>query len=248
MANYLQKTKTPSEGGHSVIELVVAVGLMSIIAMGVVNFFSQVESGNAKSSARAEASSTNKALINLLKRDFKFSTSHQITANGKALTITRRQVYNAVNTNATYSVTFRSECANAPGGPTSIGKLVKDHYGSEAVTVFAAVSSKCLHQLSCPKGKFPRVVIDVNAAGSRIPVYAPRLYPDLSDTSKPFAFKKSAIGTALCVQESGSKIRAILETVYPVGTEAGQNTVAVVNDEILLSKSALSGLEVLPNQ
>lgn len=235
------------QSGQSLIELVVTIGLMAIIGVGLSRFMNDSSTTAARSTSKAEAEKTNKTVLDLLKRDVRYSTSYSLLSGGFGIQIDRRQLYSSASTNSTYRVIYRTECV-APSGDPNLIKFIKSHFDSAASYEFSKVSTQCLKNFNCQSGKFPRVFIEVQGSGSRIPIYTQVTFPDLLNSNKKVTAVSGAIGTALCLNSSGPKIRAVLESVYPTVTSETLNAVKVVNEEILLSQSEFSGLEILPNK
>ncbi|MCX6128227.1 MAG: hypothetical protein NTX25_04085 [Proteobacteria bacterium] len=244
----IKRNQFNSPDAYGMIELLIVIGLASLIGLGISQFLVRSSSQSAQFSAKTEASKSNKALLDLIKRDFKFNTSFVLAAGGKSLSMTRRKNYQAGKTNEVYQVRYRSECSNTRGGSPQVRKFIEEYYTSGAKSRFAGIATKCIFSMECANGKFPRVVIDVSEIGPRIPSYPLRFFPDILVENKEIGLNNSSIGTGLCVQEIGDKLRVVVESVYPIHALESASDLAIVNSEILISKMQASGLEVLPNQ
>ena len=100
--------------GFSLVEVLIAIGIMGIIAVGVARFTRNFERSQARANARAHAKKINKRLLKFVQRDMKFQTAFAVEDDGLTLSITRRKTFDQNDTDAVYTVRFVSRCVDIP--------------------------------------------------------------------------------------------------------------------------------------
>jgi prepilin-type N-terminal cleavage/methylation domain-containing protein len=236
---------TPSAAGYSLIEILVATAILGAIGVGVASFFENFEKSQTKMAARSQSTDQNHRLLEYVKRDFRYQTAYQVISPTR-MRITRRQRYQTNNSDATYQVEFRSECATPP---QSVRNILRAAYSSNNnQNQIQTNSNRCLQELQCPNGQYPQVRVIPDTTGPRIPSYQPQMYPSFAQNqNKQDRIRTGSIGTGLCFYESANKIRVVANSVFLGGESSGVESVSFANDEALLSKSNIAGVEIIPS-
>ncbi len=239
------KLETKSSSGFTLVELMVALGIMAIIAVGVAKFSSNISKSRARSAAKTFVTKQNDRLLKFLQQDIRFQTALNITNNGLTMAITRSKTYDPNAPNDQYTVTYRTRCVPSPASVAST--LDKIYTAANANNIFV---DPCLIRLanSCPNGTYPEVFIDVNEADPRIPGYNPNNFPNLSAASVAAGIRKGSIGSALCINESGTKIQAVVSSIYLTGNINGVEMFQIQTNELLMSVDNIAGITLLPNE
>lgn len=254
MKPFSSKRTFHNNKAYSLIELMITAGIIGIIAIGIARFSSSFQSNQAKSDARSTTHDMNRRLLGFIQRDFRYQSNFQVKPGNLSLEIRRRQQYTAEDSDASYLVTYSSECVSPPSSKTEFAQFISEVYGSANRSEIYSEQNQCLKLLNCPNGQYPRVRITTNISGERIPSYNPSIFPDLNDTptanelSQRDLVRRGAVGTAICFFSSGSRIRVISESIFLTGKVEGVEKIQVSRNESLISSSNIAGVEILPNE
>lgn len=226
--------------GMSIIEFMIALGIMTMIAYGAMHFYSRLTQSDAEISAKAKAQSELVQLASLLEKDLKFrdikNLSDLCTVNMCKQIVIERLGPGGLGT---YTVTYTSSCKPLPAN-SKLSSLK-----------FTGVNSECIKALNCPTGTYPSLAIDApTPAGGSAPTYPP--------LTPPLGQKRSAynlVGAALCATKTKttnvttptphtvSQDRILLE-----GAFLGANdSIRVERKETVFSSNNMAKIQMLPN-
>ncbi|MDQ3232964.1 MAG: hypothetical protein M3Q07_14190 [Pseudobdellovibrionaceae bacterium] len=188
--------------GYSMIELVISLGLLSIIGYGIAGMCSRQSESGAMVSARSLAQKDIDHLLAYIKRDAKLQAVNgvSVTADGTGIQI-QRIAPHQTNPNVIYKVLFQSSCIPFTAEQTSFLAA----YGPSFRQLLYAAPNVCLSKINCSAGSFPG--IRITTEGTNPLVYRPVLpEPGRSVLAGPS-------GLAMCVQQSGDQLLVRVETV-----------------------------------
>ena len=232
--------------GFSMIEMLFAACIMGIIGIVMSSFLKKNEGSNARFKAKSYSQRLNSRVLDFVKRDLKYQTSFQVKNNGLSFEITRRKMYDGVDTSDTYTVTYTTRCADIPSKLKS--SLQNYIYTPEKNrNEIYSDSHKCLERLkdSCASNQYPQLFIDYNTNDQRIPAYKPNIFPNLNLPSLQRSLRKRAAGVALCAGTSNDRVEVMVNTIYLAGKVDKRETVRVSSDQMLLSSKNVSGAVLL---
>ncbi|SMF12664.1 PulJ/GspJ family protein [Pseudobacteriovorax antillogorgiicola] len=245
----MTRNKSSHNDGLSLVEMLVALGIMGILAVGVARFSSNFEKSKARSTAKTHTKNINKRLLKFVERDMKFQTAFSVQDNGLTLEITRRKTFDQADTDATYVVRYVTRCQQIPN---DIRSILRDRVYAVSRLKQAIYSSAhtCFDRLKdiCNDSTYPQVFIEFDDTDDRIPVYRPNLFPDFATQTAKRELRKGTAGTAMCSGESGGKIQVMVNSAYLLSAGDSSESVSVLSDQILLTTDNIAGVTLLPNE
>lgn len=225
--------------GFSLVEMMIGLLIGGMVILSISSYLQNMRSRQATSLGREAAMTSSKMLLDLIKRDMSYQTTHAISDGGHTLKITRKKIFTLGSTDGTYDISFRSVCRRLPADPPEAAKLLQKVYSGQNKKVFDNSALACMQDLACKKGAFPQVEIVLSEVGQGVPRYAKTIFPVVSSQ-----IQRESLGTSLCFQTVGDKIRVRTESAFLVDHKEG--TVRVVGGEIILPKAPQT-LDILPD-
>jgi prepilin-type N-terminal cleavage/methylation domain-containing protein len=237
----MSEKKTGPTSGMSLIEFMIALGIMSVIAYGAMHFFSRLTQSDAEVSAKAKAQTELAHLASLLEKDLKFRDIKNLTELCTANICTQITIDRlGPGGIGTYTVSYTSSCKALPSNSKLSG------------LIFTGTNSECIKALNCPSGTYPSLAIDVPTppTGGAAPTYPP--------LTPPLGQKRSAynlVGAALCATRTKttnvatptphtvSQDRILLEGAF-LGSN---NVIRVERKETVFSSNNMAKIQMLPN-
>lgn len=236
--------KIKNSSGFTIVELMISLGILSLIVVGVMQMSSRIEKGKAYNKARDFAKHQNLQIIEYLKRDMKYQTQIAISNNGLSLSITRPKTYDMTKQGDEYTVAYQSQCIDIPD---AVDTLLKVYKASNAEKFS---KSPCLERLrqTCSENTYPQVSIIADTNDTRIPAYKPSKFPDLSKAKAAAQIRQGGVGSALCFDQSNDQIRIIVSSIYLTGPIRDRETFQVETQQVFLSTGNIAGIRLLPNE
>jgi type II secretory pathway pseudopilin PulG len=199
-----------SEGGTTLTELLVAMGLLSLLGLGAAQVVERLARGEVSMRALTTTQNEMKNFIKLIQRDLDYRTLSPASTLCNSNLCTGFSVNrSAISGTGSYRVQYTSSCASWPAGLTAPAGIRFDQ--------FTAAQSNCIRLLNCAPGNYPRATIRVSniSAGATVPLYPAQL-PLLAATRSLAA---NPVATAVCAvrsQTSGPYLhdRVIVESGY----------------------------------
>lgn len=246
------------QDGYSLVEMVVALGIIAVIALGVQRFTSNVATTQARQASRDYAVETNKRILQYIQRDFKYrfdNNTYQINNGNLRLRIDRRQRYDINDSDARYAVNFETLCTTITNLPNEVQQTLARVY-SNANRNDLAGKGRCFQAANCPARTYPQIRIRTDVVGNRVPTYNPTLNPDfLGNQNQSSAIQKGIVGSAFCAfQQAGSnRMRVAIDTAYIRSRQTQDNqetfVLEVVSEESILTEGSIAGdqVQILPD-
>lgn len=233
--------KSDRASGMSLIEFMIALGIISMIGYAAMHFFSRLTQSDAELSAKAKAQSELAHLTSLLEKDLKFRDIKNLTELCTANVCTQIKIDRlGPGGTGTYTVVYTSSCKALPSNSKLSGLK------------FTGTNSECIKALNCSNGTYPSLAIDVPTppTGTSVPTY-PALTPSLGQKRAAF----NLVGAALCATKTKttnvatptphtvSQDRILLE-----GAFLGSNDVVrFERKETVFSSNNMAKIQMLPN-
>ncbi|HET9239650.1 MAG TPA: hypothetical protein VFO10_20490 [Oligoflexus sp.] len=234
-------TRPGRTSGMSLLEFMIALGIMTLIAYGAMHFYSRLTQSDAEVSAKAKAQSELAHINSLLEKDLKFRDIKNLSDLCTANICTQISIERLGSGGAgTYTVTYTSACKALP----SNSKL--------SSLKFTGTNSECIKALNCPSGTYPSLAIEVPTppAGGSAPMY-PALTPPLGQKRSAY----NLVGAALCATRTKSTNVATptphtvsQDRILLEGAFLGSNDVIrVERKETVFSSNNMAKIQMLPN-
>ena len=235
--------------GFSLVEILVAIGIMGIIAVGVARFTRNFERSQARANARAHSKKINKRLLKFVQRDMKFQTDFTVEDDGLTLSVTRRKTFDQNDTDAVYTVRFVTRCVDIPAAISNPLETKIFNVDSIRDKIFDSENA-CFEKLVdlCDNNQYPQVFIDYDTTDDRIPAYRPNLVPDFSGNFAQKTLRQGTLGTAICFGEAGNKLQVVANSIFLTGSVNKQEKVGIISDQVLLTTDNIAGVTLLPNE
>lgn len=234
--------------GTSLVELLLGVGILALIGVGVGHFFRQSDQNLAALSSRQSSDDKAKQILKLIERDVRLQVKPTtLSANGLELEITRLQIANSANPQATYTVHVKSLCTQAKTLDMGKKRLLEKIYSAANLPTLLAQGDRCLQKLACGVGRYPRVEFTPSeVASANVPSYVPATFPDFEGPESQSLLKNVA-GSAVCFDDLGNdRVRISLETVTLVSASIENPEIRVVRKEIYVTNKNIAGVQILP--
>ena len=180
-----------SQQGMSIIELVMATGIVSIVMYAAISFFMNVNRSKAQESLRADVKSEVEEFLNSLRIGWNARTTYSLLSQSNAPCITNCPTLKITVAHGMAGTletkTYQSSCVS-PGSINALTQFNTLNFGT-------AMPNGCM---ICPRGQIPIVTVTSVGAVNRIV-----RFPHNGSTS-PGAFKINGIlGFNACFTQSG---------------------------------------------
>lgn len=242
------------ESGVSIVELTIAAGLLSFIALGASQFFKRM--GTAEYEARAKASSAQEVSLfaAAMERDFKLrditaaSTTGPLCAGGLCKTFSIDSKVKSGTGEATLTITYSNSCRPVPGSHApKIGKLAFDRPFNPDQPFN---QGRCFQSIGCKAGTFPQVSVRMaGPAGAKLPVY-PRLNGNqalLPDPNDKTSASSSIIGAAVCAESKmGSGSNGSDRVSLEVAFLNSEGDFRIEKKDVSIPRSNVAKIQMLP--
>lgn len=228
-----------NEKGTTLTELLIALGLLSLLGFGGMQLFTRIVKIEASMQALTTTQNEMKHFIKMIQRDL----DYRILTPPSPLCSSNLCTGVSVNRSAgggvgTYRVSYITSCVPWPVGLSVPAQIRFDQ--------FTANQSSCIRALNCAQGNYPRVAVTTSNAspGATVPSYPSQL-PQLTAIRSIAA---NPIATALCAvrsQSSGPYLqdRIIVESGYI----SAEGVLTLRREEInITSKSTNSTAILIP--
>jgi prepilin-type N-terminal cleavage/methylation domain-containing protein len=210
--------------GFSLVELLIAVAIISIIGLMAGSYSLRVEKKSVYNKASLESlnlvdEASQVIVKNLLYRS---GTVPTVANQGKSLSFTRRSIVDNAFAGENYDLTFQTLCRTGSGLAQSYGDLQSLYQSAELNKI-----SSCLQLSSCPVGNVPYIQISVNAPpGSHVANYSRSQFPTNSSESA-----SDVLGSAVCfhLDPMSSQILIVVQALYG----KGEGNIGVVGRETI---------------
>jgi type II secretory pathway pseudopilin PulG len=199
-----------SENGTTLTELLIALGLLSLLGLGGMQLFTRIVKSESSMRALTTTQNEMRNFIKMIQRDL----DYRILTPSSPLCSSNLCTGVSVNRSAgggvgTFRVSYTTSCVPWPVGLSVPPQIRFDQ--------FTANQSSCIRVLNCAQGNYPRVAIRISnvSPGAAVPSYPSQL-PQLTATRSIAA---NPVATALCAvrsQSSGPYLqdRIIVESGY----------------------------------
>ncbi len=231
--------QTLTQRGLTLVELVIAIALSSIVIAAAYTFLRSTLLAKDRDQSRNAAIQTNVSMLEILKRDHKFQLSSQVYAPGHSLWISRKQKYIKGTPSGNYQVTYSSQCVPISSSKPAIKATLARAYDGRNDGVLAKTAHKCLASLKCSANDMPQVILGITGSGPGIPAYPQKRFPNIT-----IDINSQSVGSALCFESLGPKIRVIAESAFFEDKEEAKMTVET--EEILLAEPVSTNVDLMP--
>lgn len=222
--------------GYSLLEVLIACGILSAISYGLVSTFNKHQESNLKSSAKASAKKEIESLMAVIKKDqmLQIPGGTHVVSNGKALEIQRIKP-NQSDPTVSYSVQFQSECSPLRPNQAEYQKVFTEAFRKKVYND----PLSCLSRMNCPAGHYPSVhIIAQGLTGSE---YSPTSYPVLRPS-----VRAGPAGFAICAEQLSDQIRITLESIV-VRRRSDSYEAERVTQFLVIPLNSPSDLVYVPN-
>jgi type II secretory pathway pseudopilin PulG len=248
-------------GGTSLIELILATGIMGLIVLGATTFFKRTQSAEYERRAKSEAVSEMNLYLRAIERDFKLRDIHA-SKTAAAICPDKCNRFNiqypavAGASSTDISIGYETRCAAIPSGMTSkfsdpvshvrfdFTKSVDDgDLGGQGV---------CFRLADCKGETYPQIQISLTApSGAQLPSYPHMIdskarFPDLDERASAAAH---VIGAAICAE---SKIGASSAGADRITIEAAyinaEGRFRIEKREVSIPRGNVAKIQILPSQ
>ncbi|RZA25926.1 MAG: hypothetical protein EOP10_05305 [Proteobacteria bacterium] len=228
-----------SEDGTSLVELIIAVAIGSIVIGGIFMFIGRINQGQAVSRARDLSKKTNQQILDILKRDFTYQLTLDPSKKPFHFKVGRKEVFQKGIPSASFDVSYESVCTKIQGSNEK-ANLLRTIYGRDNTQTFAKSSAHCLLTLKCPAQTIPQIKIISN---SKTVTYSATDFP-LLDKDYQSLTTSQPIGSALCYKVKDNQYQMVIESLFVNDPKA--LTLSLVADEILLRPTGISNIDLVP--
>lgn len=240
------------QSGASLLELIVAAGLLSVVAFFAAQFFTRVSKSEYEARAKTSAISMTALYMTSIERDLKLrdieaaSTSKAICgAKCKSFSIVRK-VRVGSSSDGNMKVTFETRCESIPNS-------MKSRFQNSSGQPFdfsKTPKAQCMPLSGCKPNTYPQIRITLAPpSGASIPSYPNRKgnvarFPELDDKTSAAG---SVIGAAICAESKSGATgsdRVTIDTAYL--TEDGRYLVE--KRDVTLPRSNTAKVQILPSR
>jgi hypothetical protein len=225
------------EEGTTLTELLIALGLLSLVGLGAMQITARLARGEMSMRALTNTQNEMKNFIKMIQRDL----DYRILAPATPLCSSNLCTGFSVNRSAgggtgSYRVQYTTSCAPWPAGLTVPANIRFDQLTNS--------QSNCIRILNCAPGNYPRVGIRISnvSAGASVPPYPTQL-PQLAASRSLAA---NPVATALCAvrsQASGPYLhdRVIVESAYI----SAEGVLTLQREEINITSKSTNATAIL---
>lgn len=258
----MKKIFPDTQSGTSLVELMIAAGLLGFIGVGASQFFQRMGASEYEAKAKASAISETNLYLNTMERDFKLrdisaaSTSAPICPSGKCKAFAIDRKVKAGSSDVNMKVSYSNVCANIPASMVARfknfdPKNIDFKKAADAKDLAGQGACFRLGATACGNNQYPQFVITLNApGGATLPSY-PRLngrvarFPDLNDKTSAAS---NVIGAVVCAESkmgAGSigSDRITIETAYL----AAEGRFRVEKRDLSIPRSNVAKIQMLPS-
>ena len=252
-----------SENGTSIVELMIAAGLLGFISLGAAQVFKRMGDAEYEAKAKAGAISETGLYLSTMERDFKLrklaapSTSLPLCPSiGKCTTFTIDRSVQVGGSDGMMTVRYSTECRNLPSSMAAkFAALGSQNFNfkKNIATNDTGGQGVCfrLGANACGTNQYPQLVIQLTPpGGATLPSY-PRLngtvarFPELSDSTSASA---TVIGAAVCAESRGGagangSDRITIETAY-----VADDRFRVEKRDLSIPRSNVAKIQILDDE
>jgi type II secretory pathway pseudopilin PulG len=264
----MQRSPFPGkQTGASLVELMIGLGILSIIGAFSAQFFSRLNRSDAEATARTNALSQLTAFANTIDRDLKF----RAMPSGGAVDLPKlcdatfcatpaysyKRLLKTGTTEVEYSVDISNSCVQMPANmrqrhsvdfldlsPSGIDKIIKNIRTSDIGT---SGTGTCLKAMKCRQDQLMQTALVPNFPGGisgKKPIYPPALpLPTVVKDKENASASKNIIAAATCASSTGTADRIILEAVLLQEDAIPR----IERKEIILPRGNVANIQMLPN-
>ncbi len=254
------------QAGTSLIELMMGLGMLTIVALGASMFFKRVSTSDLEARAKAGTISEISLFLSTVERDFKLRNVSLGTPTAPCVSLCKsfsidRMVRTTLGEEAVMPVKFETICATSSRPEiTDIFKSGnnKIKFAPNAETQ-STLNGRCLKLglNGCATGQYPQVLITPAYPSDIDPTTMP-IYPRMSksatggssaklpDLNLKGGLASNVIGAALCAESSGTSKtdRVILEAAYVTA----EGFVRVEKREVSIPRRNIANIQMLPSK
>ncbi|RYZ89695.1 MAG: hypothetical protein EOP04_06125 [Proteobacteria bacterium] len=229
-----------NEDGTSLVELILALAIGSIVIGGFFMFVGRINQGQTVNRARDVSKKTNQQILDIIKRDFTYQIAIDSSKKPFHFKMSRKEVFQKGIPSANYDISYESVCTKIQGNNQEKVNLLRTIYGRDNTQTYTKSSAHCLLDLKCPHLTVPQIKI---VSHSKTVTYSTTEFP-LLDKDYQSLSTAQPIGSSLCYKVKGNQYQLVIESLFV--NDPKSLTLSLVSDEILLRPTGIGNIDLVP--